>query len=46
MVKPDRGKTKTIKERTLYVYLPSLEMAEEWKRRAEKAGESLSKFII
>ena len=40
------GKTETIKDRTVYVYLPSLEMVEDWKRRAEKAGVSLSKFII
>ena len=46
MVKPDLGKTKTIKERTVYIYLPSLEMAEDWKRRAERAGVSLSRFVI
>ncbi|MEM2183609.1 MAG: methyltransferase MtaB domain-containing protein [Candidatus Bathyarchaeia archaeon] len=31
------GKTETIKERTVYIYLPSLEMVEDWKRRAEGA---------
>jgi predicted transcriptional regulator len=46
MPKPNRGKTKTIKERAIYVYLPSVEMAEEWKRRAEKAGVSISRFVI
>lgn len=40
------GKTQTIKERTLYVYLPSQEMISDWKQRAEKSGASLSKFII
>lgn len=40
------GKTETIKARTVYVYLPSLEMVEDWRRRAEKAGVSLSKFVI
>jgi hypothetical protein len=25
---------------------PSLETAENWKRRAEKAGVSISKFVI
>jgi len=40
------GKTETIKNRTVYVYLPSLEMVEDWKRRAERAGVSLSKFIV
>ena len=46
MTKPDRGKTQTIKDRAIYVYLPSMEMVEDWKRRAEKAGVSLSKFVI
>ena len=45
MPKPNRGKTKTIKERAVYVYLPSQEMVEDWKSRAEKAGVSMSKFI-
>ena len=46
MPRPSRGKTKTIKQRVIYVYLPSLEMVEDWKRRAERAGVSLSKFVI
>jgi mRNA-degrading endonuclease RelE of RelBE toxin-antitoxin system len=41
-----RGKTETIKQRALYIYLPSLDMAEEWKRLAEKDKTSISKFII
>jgi predicted RNase H-like nuclease (RuvC/YqgF family) len=41
-----QGKTGTIKDRTVYVYLPSLEMVEDWKRRAERAGVSISKFIV
>lgn len=45
-MKPDRGKTKTIKDRAVYVYLPSLEMVEDWKRQAEKSGVSISKFVI
>jgi len=43
---PRRRKTETIKERSIYVYLPSLEMVEDWKQRAEKAGVSISKFVI
>jgi len=39
-------KTKTIKERLIYVYLPSENMVENWKRFADKAGTSLSKFVI
>ena len=44
--KKGRDKTETIKQRAIYVYLPSIEMAEEWKKRAEKAGISISKFVI
>ena len=46
MPKPNRGKTQTIKERAIYVYLPSQEMVEDWKGRAEKAGISISRFVI
>ena len=28
------------------MYLPSLEMVHEWKDRAEKAGTSISKYVI
>jgi len=43
---PRGRKTETIKERAVYVYLPSLEMVEDWKQRAEKGGVSISKFVI
>jgi hypothetical protein len=46
MPKPNKGKTETIKERAIYVYLPSLEMTGDWKQRADKAGVSISKFVI
>ena len=46
MRRPGRGKTGTIKQRAIYVYLPSLEMVEDWKRRAERAGVSVSKFVV
>ncbi|MGA3191537.1 MAG: hypothetical protein ABSD73_03370 [Candidatus Bathyarchaeia archaeon] len=39
-------KTKTIKERTVYIYLPSLEMVNDWRKRSEAAKTSLSKFVI
>jgi len=45
MVKVGRGKTETIKDRAIYVYLPSLEMVEDWKRRSERSGASVSKFV-
>jgi len=41
-----RRKTETIKERAIYVYLPSLEMVKDWKQRAEKGGVSISKFVL
>jgi regulator of replication initiation timing len=44
--KPSRGKTETIKQRALYVYLPTLEMVEDWKQRAEKDKKSLSNWIM
>jgi hypothetical protein len=40
------GKTETIKERAIYVYLPSHEMVAEWKRLAREQGTSISKFVI
>lgn len=40
------GKTETIKKRTVYVYLPSEETAERWKRLARRSHASISKFVI
>ncbi len=39
-------KTDTIKERAIYVYLPSFDTAQRWKELSEKAGTSISKFVI
>jgi len=39
------GKTETIKQRAIYVYLPSMEMVERWKELAERQGTSISKFV-
>jgi predicted nucleic acid-binding Zn-ribbon protein len=41
-----RTKTETIKERAIYVYLPSQEMVKDWKKRAKRQGASISKFVI
>ena len=46
MARQNRGKTQTIKERSIYVYLPSTEMVEDWKTKAEKASVSISKFVM
>jgi hypothetical protein len=40
------GKTDSIKQRSIYVYLPSLEMVREWKAKANKASISISQFVI
>lgn len=40
------GKTETIKERAIYVYLPSVELAKRWKEAAQKQRTSVSKFVI
>jgi hypothetical protein len=37
---------KSIKRRTVYVYLPSEEMVQKWKSLASDAKTSLSKFVI
>lgn len=39
-------KTKTIKKRTVYIYLPSFEMVADWRKRSEAAKTSLSRFVI
>jgi hypothetical protein len=35
-----------IKDRTVYVYLPSLAMVVEWKERAKKSNVTLSDFVL
>ena len=40
------SKTETIKERAIYVYLPSVKLVERWKEAAKKQGTSVSKFVI
>ena len=40
------GKTESIKQRSIYVYLPSEEMAEDWKAKAKKSSASISRFVI
>ena len=40
------GKTETIKERAVYVYLPSHEMVGRWKGLAREGGTSVSKFVV
>ncbi len=39
------GKTETIKQRSIYVYLPSHDMVQRWKTLAQNSGTSISKFV-
>ena len=39
------GKTETIKQRAIYVYLPSIETSNRWKKIADKEKISISKFV-
>lgn len=40
------GKTETIKERTIWIYLPTIEQKQQWDKIAKDKGTSLSKWII
>ncbi len=40
------GKTETIKERTIWIYLPTHEQKQQWEKIAHEQGTSLSKWII
>lgn len=40
------GKTETIKERSIYVYLPSVEQKLRWDGLARAQGVSISKFVL
>jgi predicted DNA-binding protein len=36
---------KQLRERSIYVYLPSVEMAEGWRNLAKQSGRTVSKFV-
>ena len=38
--------SKKLRQRSIYIYLPSINMADEWKKRASKQRLSISKFVI
>ena len=40
------GTSGSIKERVVYVYLPSVEMMTDWKSRAKKSNVPLSQFVL
>ena len=39
-------KTATIRKRTIRVYLPTMQMVDEWKSLAKEHHQSISKFVI
>lgn len=44
--RPNLGKTDTLKQRSVYIYLPTEEMLEEWKQAARRYDMSLSRFLV
>ena len=44
--RPNQGKTATIRERCINIYLPTTELVDDWKKDAEKAGMSVSRFVM
>lgn len=40
------GKTETIRQRTVWVYVPTEEHRKKWEKLAEKAGLSLSRWML
>jgi hypothetical protein len=43
--RPNLGKTETIRQRAVTVYLPTKEMLDEWKSAADQHDMSLSSFV-
>jgi chemotaxis protein histidine kinase CheA len=39
-------KNKRLTDRAIYVYLPTVEMADGWKSKADKSSISISKFVV
>ena len=44
--RPNLGKTETIRQRAVTVYLPTKDMVEKWKAEADQRDMSLSSFIM
>jgi hypothetical protein len=44
--RPNRGRTETLKQRTVYLYAPTEKMLAKWKTEAERYGMSLSGFLV
>lgn len=44
--RPNQGKTETIRQRKVDVYLPTTELLQSWKDAAKAAGMPLSKYVL
>ncbi|MDD3398253.1 MAG: hypothetical protein PHW93_01450 [Candidatus Methanomethylophilaceae archaeon] len=44
--RPNQGKTETIRERCVNVYLPTMELVQDWKKDAENAGMPVSRYVF
>lgn len=44
--RPNQGKTETIKQRKVEVYLPTTGLLQQWRETAEASGMPLSKYIL
>jgi len=44
--RPNQGKTETIRQRKVDVYLPTTELLAQWRAAAEASGMPLSKYIL
>ena len=44
--RPNRGRTETLKQRAVYLYVPTEKMLAKWKTEADHYGMSLSGFLV
>jgi hypothetical protein len=44
--RPNLGRTLTLKQRSVYAYVPTKKMLREWKADAKRHGLSLSEYIV
>ncbi|OPY34209.1 MAG: hypothetical protein A4E32_00481 [Methanomassiliicoccales archaeon PtaU1.Bin124] len=44
--RPNQGKTETIRQRKVDVYLPTTELLQQWKEAADSSGMPLSKYVL
>jgi len=44
--RPNRGRTETLKQRAVYLYVPTEKMLTKWRTEADRFGMSLSGFLV